>query len=96
MSLIPKSTMGSFKDIRQVMKLSQLSFAQSVAESFSKSFSFNDADNILQDFIEQNESVLDDIFHTVSSGKRLKSYCEGVSISIADSVLVFLHPKWGR
>jgi hypothetical protein len=76
MSLIPKSTMVSLvKDIRHVVQLSQLAFAQTLSQSICNRFSLSDADNILQDLIEQTENVLDDIFKTVSSAKRFKNYC---------------------
>jgi hypothetical protein len=73
LGLIPKSTMEHIvNDMRDVLKFAQMAFIQSFSNG-DQSLSINEID--VEQFGEQNEFILHEIFQNVSTSKQLRSYC---------------------
>jgi len=70
-NLMSQSAMENFvTDISDIVKYSQMCFMQSLSQVSDIS------ENVLNDCLKRSEAVIDDIFQTVCSNKRLKSYCK--------------------
>ena len=77
LSLVPNSTMASLvKDIQNVIQLSQLAIGQSISRAVTaNAMQSSSLENIVSNLLEQHEIIIDDVFQTVASAKKLKAYC---------------------
>ena len=74
-SLIPKSTMeGIVNDVHDILRLTQSATIHSLS-SYNGGMLGSVGDTVFENFVDQSESVLDEMFQNVTTAKQLKSYC---------------------